>query len=111
MNQVLAILKLSLHTVKRYIGRTEKGFDFLGYQIHPNRKLRPSAVSLQRLTQRARQLYERGVSVERLWQYVKRWYRWLHGNLADLVTTKGDINRYWVYVLKHLNITGATIKT
>ena len=111
MHKVLAILKLSLHPVKRYIGRTEKGFDFLGYQIHPSRKLRPSAVSLQRLTQRARQLYERGVSVERLRQYVTRWHRWLHGNLADLVTTKGGITRYWVYVLKHLNITGATIKT
>ncbi|MEI7824919.1 MAG: reverse transcriptase domain-containing protein [Chlorobiaceae bacterium] len=111
MHKVLNSLKLRLHPVKRFIGRTEKGFDFLGYQVHPNRKLHPSAVSLQRLTERARRLYERGASIERLRQYVIRWHRWLHGNLGDLVTTKGGITRYWIYVLKRLDITGATIST
>ncbi len=86
VHEVLYSLMLVLHPVKRFIGRTVKSFDFLGYQIHQNRKLRPSAVSLHRLTERARQLYERGVSEERLRQYVIRWHRWLHGGLDEFVT-------------------------
>ena len=46
VHEVLYSLMLVLHPVKRFIGRTVKSFDFLGYQIHQNRKLRPSAVSL-----------------------------------------------------------------
>ena len=110
VHEVLYSLMLVLHPVKRFIGRTVKSFDFLGYQIHPNRKLRPSAVSLHRLTERARQLYERGVSEERLRQYVIRWHRWLHGGLDGMVSYKGGITKYWVYVLKHLHITGATVQ-
>ena len=37
-----------------FIGRTTHGFDFLGYTIHPQRRLRPSSVSLERLLARAR---------------------------------------------------------
>ena len=94
-------LMLTLHLVKRFIGRTEKGFDFLGYKIHPNRKLRPSRVSLHRLTERARQLYEREASIKRLWQYVIRWHRWLHGGLDDMVSTS----------IRRQNILGLCIKT
>ncbi|NTU54157.1 MAG: hypothetical protein HGA97_10765 [Chlorobiaceae bacterium] len=98
----------TLHPVKRFIGRTEKGFDFLGHQIHPDRKLRPSATGLHRMTERARRLYEQGASITRLWQYVTRWHRWILGGLDTLVTTKGGVTRYWVYVLKHLHISGST---
>ena len=110
VHEVLSSLLLVLHPVKRFIGRTVKSFDFLGYQIHPKRKLRPSAVSLHRLTERARQLYEREASIKRLWQYVIRWHRWLHGGLDGMVSYKGGITKYWVYVLKHLHITGATVQ-
>ncbi|ABB23752.1 hypothetical protein [Pelodictyon luteolum] len=89
-------------------GRANGCIDFLGYQIHPDRKLRPSATSLHRLTERARRLYEQGASLTRLRQYVTRW---LLGGLDELVTTKGDVTRYWVYVLKHLHISGATVRT
>ncbi|ABB23746.1 hypothetical protein Plut_0882 [Pelodictyon luteolum DSM 273] len=95
---------VALHPGKRFIGRTEKSFDFLGYQIHPDRRLRPSATSLHRMTERAHRLYEQGASITRLRQYVTRWHRWLLGGLDELVTTKGSVTRYWVYVLKHLDI-------
>jgi RNA-directed DNA polymerase len=50
-------LKLRLHRkIKCFIGRTANGFDFLGYTIHPQRRLRSSSVSLQRLVARARRL-------------------------------------------------------
>jgi hypothetical protein len=32
--------------VKRFIGRTTQGFDFLGYQIRAGARLRPSAEGL-----------------------------------------------------------------
>ncbi len=57
MHHITTDLKLRLHRKdKCYIGRTSKGFDFLGYTIHPQRRLRPSSVSLERLVQRARRL-------------------------------------------------------
>ena len=75
-------LKLRLHRkIKCFIGRTANGFDFLGYTIHPQRRLCPSSVSLHRLVQRARRLYEQGGDKQRLWEYVTHWYRWLHGGL------------------------------
>ena len=32
------------------------------------------------------------------------------GGLGDMVTRKGGSTRYWVYVLKQLNITGAKVR-
>jgi len=73
-----------------------------------------SAVSLHRLTERARRLYEQGVTEERLRQYVTRWHRWLHGGLDGLdglAAYKGGVTKYWIYVLKALHITGAMVRT
>ena len=57
IHRITCDLKLRLHRkIKCFIGRTAKGFDFLGYTIHPQRRLRPSSVSLQRLVARARRL-------------------------------------------------------
>ena len=89
---------------KCFIGRTANGFDFLGYTIHPQRRLRPSSVSLERLAIRARRLYEQRGSKGRLWEYVSYWYRWLHGGLKGLVTRKGGIRRYYIYILRRLRI-------
>ncbi len=98
-------LKLRLHRkTKCFIGRTDNGFDFLGYTIHPQRKLKPSPVSLQRLVARARRLYEQGGSKDRLWEYVTRWHRWLHGGLRGLVNRKGGVKRYYIYTLRQLGI-------
>ncbi|HWQ64592.1 MAG TPA: hypothetical protein VN429_09270 [Methanospirillum sp.] len=70
VNQILISLMMQVHETKRFIGRTIKGSDFLGYIIHPFRRLRPSGESIRRLQERARRLYEQGVTIERLWQYV-----------------------------------------
>ena len=78
----------------------DKGFDFLGYRIHPSCRLRPSAESLRRLVVRAGRLYEQGDDSRRLRRYVTRWTRWLWGGLDGLVTRKGGDKRYMVYVLK-----------
>ena len=56
------------------------------------------------LVSRAHRLYEQGGSKERLWEYVTHWHRWLHGGLKGLVTRKGGIRRYYIYILRRLGI-------
>ena len=103
--RITADLKLRLHRgTKCFIGRTDNGFDFLGYTIHPQRRLRPSSVSLQRFVARARRLYEQGGDKQRLWEYAIHWHRWLHGGLSGLVTRKGGVNRYYIYILRRLGL-------
>jgi len=46
LHEEIATLGLHLHRVKRFIGRTTQGFDFLGYQIRAGARLRPSAEGL-----------------------------------------------------------------
>ena len=108
MYEILAALRLTLHPDKRFIGKTSKGFDFLGYHIRPSRKLRPAAQSIDRLTTRARRLHEQGADLQRLRRYVWRWYRWLHGGLRDRVSRKGGFTRIWIRVLKRLSITDSS---
>jgi RNA-directed DNA polymerase len=85
MYRILEQLKLTVHPDKRSIGTTHRGFDFLGYRIHPDRLLRPAVQSLNRLIVRSRRLYEQGVDVNRLRQYVQRWFIWLHSGLRNRV--------------------------
>ena len=104
MYAVLDQLKLKVHPDKRFIGTTQRGFDFLGYRLHPNRKLRPAQQSLDRLCERARRLQEQGADQNRLRQYVQRWHGWLHGGLRGRVSTKGRFARIWIRGLKHLTV-------
>ena len=109
MYQVLDDLKLIVHPDKRYIGTTKRGFDFLGYRLHPGRKLRPASQSISRLLQRACLLYEQGVDKDRLWQHVERWYAWLHGGLRGRVSSYGGVTRIWIFVLTHTTHTGTML--
>jgi len=102
MYRVLDQLKLCVHPDKRSIGTTHRGFDFLGYRIHSDRKLRPARQSLNRLLVRSRRLYEQGVDINRLRQYVQRWLIWLHSGLRGKVSQAGGFNRIWIWVLNHL---------
>ena len=75
MHAVLRALQLTVHPDKRFIGRTTRKFDFLGYRLRPGRKLRPAAQSTHRLVRRARRLHEQGADEDRLRRYVRRWSR------------------------------------
>ena len=90
-------LQLTVHPDKRYIGKTEKGFDFLGYRFRPQKLLEPAVQSPSRLLERARRLHEKGADSHRLRQYVQRWVSWLHGGLQGTVT-ENRINQIWDYV-------------
>jgi len=104
LHEEIAALGLHLHRVKRFIGRTAQGFDFLGYRIRAGARLRPSAEGLRRLRERARRLYEREGDWQRLRQYVLRWWRWHLGGLDGMVRWKGGVKRTWHHVLTHLGL-------
>ena len=87
VNQLLNGLKLEKHPDKTFIGRIEKGFDFLGYHFSP-KGLAVSKETEKKFVERATQLYEqeRGGSQDGpspLGQYVRRWVGWATGGLAD----------------------------
>jgi RNA-directed DNA polymerase len=103
MHTVLESLRLCVHRTKRFIGKTSHGFDFLGYQIHPGRAARPSREAYRRLRLRARRLYEREGDLNRLRQYLQRWWQWLHGGLDRLVCRKGGLQRLIRHILSHLD--------
>ena len=105
IQQITQCLGLRLHdNNKRFIGRIDTGFEFLGYHFYPGRRLRPSSKSLQRLTERAGRLYEQGACYERLRLYVLRWTSWLWGKLAGLISLKGGVKRYLIHVFRQLPI-------
>ncbi len=107
--QATSLVLLVHHQQKRFIGRVETGFDFLGYYFLPGRKLRPSPESLRRLRERARRLYEREADINQLWQYVQRWQRWIFGGLDKLVSKQGGAKRTMRYILSYLRIFRALI--
>ncbi len=95
VNQVLASLKLDKHPDKTFIGRIEKGFDWLGYHISPA-GLRLATTTLHTFAARLTRLYEqeagRPNGAARLGQYVRRWMGWATGSLplsrgSDLMGT------------------------
>ena len=97
VHAVMRQLKLTLHQEQKcFIGKTETGFDFLGYQVNPRQQLHPSAESIKRLTHRYRRLYEQGVSLQRLRQYVVCWCCWLWGGLLRWVSRERGVNYYWM---------------
>jgi hypothetical protein len=77
VNQVLASLGLAKHPDKTFIGRIEKGFDWLGYHIS-RAGLRVATKTLQHFVTRSLRLYEQelregGTPFSRLGDYVRRW--------------------------------------
>jgi hypothetical protein len=75
VNQTLTELKLEKHPDKTYIGKIEKGFDFLGYRFEP-RGLGLALGTLKRFKERITQLYEQGADEHRIGQYVRRFKGW-----------------------------------
>ena len=72
------------HPDKTFIGRIEKGFDFLGY--HFSREgLCVAEATLKRFIEKATRLYEQEEGKQEgfplLGSYVQRWVRWVEGGL------------------------------
>lgn len=80
LNQTFNELKLEKHPDKTLIGRTDRGFDFLGYHFHP-KGLTVAEKTLMRFVERATRLYEqepgKPEGYPRLGAYVQRWGSWV----------------------------------
>jgi RNA-directed DNA polymerase len=79
VNQTLGSLQLEKHPDKTYIGRVEKGFDFLGYHLTPE-GLEVATQTLERFVEHMLLLYEQEPEEPfdsiQLEEYVRRWLRW-----------------------------------
>ncbi|CAB1063130.1 hypothetical protein D1BOALGB6SA_7913 [Olavius sp. associated proteobacterium Delta 1] len=84
MNEIFNTLKLEKHPDKTFIGKIDKGFDFLGYHFSPA-GLTVATGTLMKFVARAIRLYEqeRGKpeGSPQLGLYVRRWVRWVEGGL------------------------------
>jgi len=82
VHQTLSALGLAAHPDKTFIGRVERGFDFLGYHITPQ-GLSVAPATWAKFCDRAYQLYEqeRGKpgGFPRLGAYVRHWSQWAGG--------------------------------
>jgi hypothetical protein len=81
--QILEDLKLKKHPEKTFIGRIEKGFEFLGYLFKPE-SLQVSVTTVKRAITKATQLYEQGESKQRIEKYWERWQRWASSGLNGI---------------------------
>ncbi len=79
LNGIFTTLGLEKHPNKTFIGRVEKGFDFLGYCLWPDR-LTVAQATVERFLARVTRLYEqeqgRPLRSDPLGSYVRRWMRW-----------------------------------
>lgn len=86
VRNVLNRLRLDLHPDKTFIGRIEKGFDFLGYHFR-NGALCVAKRAFAKMRETAARLYEqkgRRITPTPLGQYLTRWNAWFRGGLGDL---------------------------
>src|SRR5437588_1237504 len=79
VNQTLGMLRLEKHPDKTFIGRIERGFDFLGYHFSPA-GLAVAKKTVANFIEKASRLYEqkrRAVSAASpLEMYIRRWLKW-----------------------------------
>jgi len=90
LNQTLAELKLEKHPDKTFIGKIDKGFDFLGYHFSPG-GLTLAEKTIENFFERATRLYEQKPgedSSSRLELYVRRWLGWSHSGIEK---TQGEL--------------------
>ncbi len=93
VNEVLGSLRLEKHPDKTFIGRIEKGFDFLGYHFSRD-GLTVAKATIEKFLKLAARLYEQererpeGPSLFGL--YVRRWVGWMRGGLTVGIGSHGD---------------------
>jgi RNA-directed DNA polymerase len=84
VNQTLNGLQLEKHPEKTFIGKIERGFEFLGYHFRPG-TLTVAQKTVERFVERAIQLYEQEpgepFDSSRLGTYIQRWCRWARAGL------------------------------
>jgi hypothetical protein len=84
LNQTFNELNLEKHPDKTLIGRTERGFDYLGYFLKPD-ELTVSDKTIKRFANRIVRLYEQGADSVRIGQYVLKWQQWVSAGNSSLI--------------------------
>jgi len=91
IEEVLGKLRLEKHPDKTFIGRIERGFDFLGYHFGPE-GLFVAKKTIERYVERAIRLYEQepgaAFASTRLGLYVQHWIRWARSGLEHFAHEK-----------------------
>ncbi len=67
---------LSGHHDKTLIGRTRRGFDYLGYFIKPD-MVSVAKKTVHNFLKRIARLYEQDADIHRIGQYVRKWVQWV----------------------------------
>jgi len=83
MFQILRELRLSLRPEKTFVGRSQKGFDLLGYHITP-KGFSLSQKAQEKALENAKQRYAQG-GLKPLLEYLNRWSTWVHAGLPSQV--------------------------
>lgn len=83
MFQILDALRLSLRHEKTFMGRSQRGFDLLGYTI-TLRGFLPSQKTQGRAIEVAKRRYAQG-GHRSLQMYLNRWRTWVHAGLSSQV--------------------------
>jgi len=90
LNETFARLGLEKHPDKTFIGRTEKGFDFLGYRLGRGRAIGLARTTLERHRQKGHRLQEQERAGETtsgaLGDYRRRFKRWAGAGLGPLLS-------------------------
>ena len=84
VNEILSALKVTQHPDKTFIGRIERGFDFLGYAFSPA-GMAVATRTIRKFVERTSQLYEQDAL--RIGDYVRRWLIWVKSGVP--LITKG----------------------
>jgi hypothetical protein len=82
VRQQIARLRVMPHPDKTAMGRTAKGFNFLGYWVTP-RGLRVAARTVAKMVDKVARLYEQGATASRLDRYLHHWGQWVRAGLGD----------------------------
>jgi len=85
LNEELEVLGLKQHPDKTFIGRIEKGFDFLGYHFGIE-GLSLAKKTVENFIKKALRLYEQGPvnkRKDRLEEYTRHWMRWTTAGLTS----------------------------
>lgn len=80
VNETLNSLRVEKHPDKTFVGRVERGFDFLGYYLKPG-MLHISLSTLKHFAQRITRLYEQGADSGSIGKYVRHWVKWVREGL------------------------------
>jgi hypothetical protein len=96
------MLKVEQHPDKTFIGRVERGFDFLGYFLQP-KKLEVALSTLKRFGNRITLLYEQGADYVRIEKYVWHWLKWVRSEIGGAVMMRAnELIIHLEYVLRTL---------